>query len=178
MPNNCYFGIDISGKPKDIKKFLKYFIYDKDMGNKKGKYLARTFIEEYDNVEECIKEKSKEIEGGAVFIYGWCAWSCYSCWIEGYPQDHKDCVKIEDICKKHKISIKAESEEGGMGFEELITCDSEGNGFVECYDMPEYECLECHETTIKSSCRPMEDIYCGHCDSVGKFKLIKKKELQ
>lgn len=174
MPNNCHFSMVAKGKPKDLKNFLKYFIYEQEEGKKKGKYFARTFLDSYKTYSYFIKEHKKEISRGEVCIVGWCAWSVTSCMISGYPQKegNENCITIMEACKKNKINVKIDSAESGMGFEEHITCDEEGDLTEETNDMPQFECKKCKSTQTESTDTDLNDLECCNCGSTGKWKAL------
>ena len=124
MANSCCFEMVVCGDSKDIKKFLKLFIYDDGVENE-NEYFARTFLESYKNHKEYIKEKREEIKLGKIYIGGWCAWSLWSCLISGYP-NKKELTTLSDACKKYKVIVEATSKEEGMGFKEEIGCSKIG----------------------------------------------------
>jgi hypothetical protein len=173
MPNNCYFQMTAKGKTKDLKQFLKYFIYANEEGKKKGKYLARTFLDNYNSYNDFIKQHKDEINKGEVEIMGWCAWSCWSCWFEGYPQDNpKTCVTLDTITKKYNINVYVESEETGMEFEETI--DNEfGELLYSNRKMPIWSCKKCKAKQSFPSHynkSDMEDQTCYECETTGEWK--------
>ncbi len=173
MPNNCFFDIEAKGKPKDLKRFLKHFIYDN--GVERKTYLARTFIDGYTNSKEYIIDKIGEIEKEEVFISGWCAWSCWSCWIEGYP-NKKECITMGDLCKKYVIEINAKSEEGLMGFEEELAVSKDGYLTYEEIDFVEWKCKKCGVIqNFPKGHREDDSIneICGECGE-NKFERVEK----
>lgn len=170
MPNLCNFSISVKGEPKEIKKFLKYFIFSDETGTKEGKYLARTFLDNWTH-KEFLEEHKDEIKNKEVFFFGWSAWSCYSCWFEGYPNG-KDCLTMEEVLKKCKVIIDVESEEGGIGFEEHIN-NEDGELTYSVMDMPSYTCKKCKKKTLFPSHydgSELEDQECCSCGVVGKWK--------
>jgi hypothetical protein len=176
MPNMCSFSLVAEGKPKDLREFAKYFIYEGEQGTKEGPYLARTFIDECKTCEEFVKAKKEEFDAGSVRFDGWCAWSCYSCWISGYPNEENGCVFLSDICKKHKVTISSDSEEDGIGFTEKIICEDNGYITDTCEDYPVYICSKCHEkTSINPNYDPREES-CWECDTVGEWIGVEKND--
>jgi len=170
----------VSGNPENLRKFLELFIYEEDIGGDKKEYFARTFLESWKNIGEFMEDKKEEIENGVIDINGWCAWSCHSCWIEGYPKG-KECITLIEACKKFKVSVVVESEEGGMQFEEEIECDEEGNLKEDCYDFVDWKCKKCGEKSgfprayEKES---LEDETCYNCDSEGFWEDIREMEIK
>jgi hypothetical protein len=167
MANNCYFNITAKGKSENLIKFLDYFIFSDDNKGENDKYLARTFLD-WKNKEKFIEEFKEDIEMGEVSFYGDCAWSCYSCWIEGYPNDNNS-VQIQDLCWKLGITIEVESEESGEGFIEIINCSPNNLLDYECKDFEEVICGEC--LAIQGS-NP-NDLYGEECCNCGEMKLRK-----
>jgi hypothetical protein len=170
MPNICNFSIEAEGKPEDLKEFMKYFVFGKEIGKKKGKYLARTFLEDWNTRADFLKDHAEGIKNGHIEFYGWCAWSCYSCWISGYPDDSESAQFIKDLCKKHKVSISVSSSEDGLAFTEAIECDKEGNITDKCEDYPYYECLKCKNVQQICPGYDMRDELCYECDELGEWK--------
>jgi len=171
MPNNCYFSIEVKAEPENLKKFLSYFIFEDEIGTKKGKYLARTFLDNWKNKKYFIKEFKKDIEKGELCFFGWCAWSCWSCWFEGYP-NKKECLTLKEICKICDIkSLNCDSEEDGMCFQESLGYNGEDVSYS-CEDYPEYKCKNCGDTQSISKNRDLEDTECYECGE-NKWELLK-----
>lgn len=116
MPNWCYGILSISNIREDEFKEVESFFLKYGGDNPITKYFARTFLTDsdwYDN------------EGEIVFD---CAWSVYSCMIDGYPQeDPKNLLTLEELLEIFpNIEIKIESKEPCIGFIEYITGDRYG----------------------------------------------------
>jgi len=177
MPNNCYFNMAIKGKPKDIKEFLKLFIYENGVEN--DKFFARTFLEDWDNSKALIEEMKEDINKGECEIYGWCAWSCHSCLIEGYPTEKKECITLIDACKKYNVEVNIGSEESGVGFSEKIYCNSEGDLSNECFDFVDWTCGICGETqSFHYECTKEGLKYekCWSCEDMDKLERLFKEK--
>lgn len=173
MPNWCCGSVQVEGKPKDIENFCKLFVFDEqvDKHNKKKPYFARSFMNmSWKQFKEQYLGKSQ-----ANFIVDF-AWSVTSCLIDGYPQKSEgENITLMEACKKFKVKVIIDSEEGGMCFEEHIVCNSKGElELDECNDMPTYKCKCGNEISRPTDCC-LEDEECDECGKVGKFKLVKEK---
>lgn len=172
MPNWCSGYVGVEGKAKDIESFCKLFIFCEDVGTKKGKYFARSFIQESwkDFHEEYIKDYEPNEETDIEFNVDF-AWSCHSCLIEGYPEDFKECVTLEWACKKYNVEVKIKTEESGMSFEEEISYTKEDGLSEQCFDMPIYVCKCGEERNFPSDCDYLDEEECYECEKIGEFKL-------
>jgi hypothetical protein len=166
MPNWCNGSIEVKGNPKDIEKFCKLFIFEDDKENKE-QYFARSFTQ-----DTWKSFKKSYIGENAVNFCIDFAWSAHSCLIDGYPQENEECITLMDACKKYKVNVTIDSEEGGFGFEEHIECDPKGKLIEECYDMPEYKCKCGHEQIIASS-YDLDEVDCYECEEIGQWEKIK-----
>lgn len=169
MPNWCGFVMSIKGNQKDIKKFLKFFLFEDDVGTKtKKKYLARTFVHTKSYKEFC-KEHKEDIEKGDLSLYGDCAWSCWSCWFEGYP-NKKECITLKEACEGLDIKVNCDSEEGGGCFEESLGYNGEDT-YYSSREMPTYVCKKCkNEQCLPTDCC-VEDESCWECEAEGTMEL-------
>ncbi|MCY7865965.1 hypothetical protein P8918_12930 [Bacillus spizizenii] len=103
MPNYCNYSMKVTGNPEAIREFIEV-IQRED--RKSGRYLCRIFEAEVLN-EETIPE-------GFVEIAGDCAWSVYSCMMEGpntYSKDdfaefNKNKQEIESLKKSNNLAMK------------------------------------------------------------------------
>ena len=163
MPNWCSGVVEVEGKTQDVEKFCRRFIFE---NNPSGKYFARSFInEDWKSFKKRMRlGKTRRV----TFVVSF-AWSCWSCLIEGYPQKNKDCITLKDACKLHKVKVKIDTEEEGIGFEEHVICDKKGILLYSSEDMPLYECENCEEKMVfPSDNNPnTEQEECYNC---GKFK--------
>ena len=164
MPNWASGSVKIEGRPHDIEKFCKLFLFYGTEAPKK--YFARSFI--HMNWEDFKKEYLGQecAEFGVEF-----AWSATSCLIYGYPQDNlQTCPTLIEACKKHKVKVVIDTEEGGMAFEEHIECDEKGSLLEECSDMPIYKCKKCGSEQTITSCQNIEDEACYECEIEGQWE--------
>jgi len=165
MPNWCNGCVKVKGEPKNIEKFCKLFLFD-DTKETQKKYFARSFA--FDNWKNFKKNNlgEDEAEFGIDF-----AWSVTSCLISGYPQDNpKTCLTLVDACKKYKVDVVIDGEEGGMGFEEHIECNRNGELIEECFDMPAYSCKNCKNQMLIPSSYDVKEEECIECSHVGEWE--------
>jgi ribosomal protein S27E len=169
MPNWCYGFVVVKGKPKNIMKFCKRFIWEEDRkeDSKKEGYFARSFT----NMKWKDFKKNgvgkEEVSFGVDF-----AWSCWSCLFEGYPQDSKGkCVTLERALKQDDVEVTIDTEEEGMCFEETIDGDKNGVNYSS-KEMPKIKCLKCgNEQSIPSNrLEELEDLECYNCGNYNCWK--------
>ena len=174
MPNWCIGTTIITGEKRNIRNFLDRFLsYDEDNEEKPKKYFARSFItntiaKEKENLNNELKNyKEKDIcEYNLVVDY---AWSGYLCLIYNYPQIYKDrCISLKDACIEDNVDVKILTEEPGMCFEEVITCNKKGNINYECLDMPTYKCKNCGNEQCESRNTDFDELECYECGTIGK----------
>lgn len=179
MPNWCYGWVEVEGKKKDVENFCKLFIFDAQIGKKRKPYFARSFAnnswksfkKEHLTINKIIenfegKNAKRKVSFGIDF-----AWSVWSCLIEGYPEKFKS-VTLQKACKKYKVDVTIESEEGGIGFEERIFCSNKGKLDYKCIDMITYKC-KCGNREMIASSHELEDYECCECGKCGKWKVAK-----
>jgi len=173
--SNAY--VVIFGKKKELRKFCKYFLYDKEGDYDSEKqtlmkhYFARSFMwDRWDSfLNEHFKGKEKANDKIEITFNLDFAWSCWSCIFEGYPNG-KDCVTLQSVLDKLDIdNLEITTEEGGMGFEEKITYDKENGLLYSSEEMPTYEC-ECGNKQMIASDYPVDETTCYECDKVGRWK--------
>lgn len=110
MPNLCDFNFKVIDSKRHIKKFLTLNDYDV----KNHFYRLFEFEGDMSHMEK-VGFNKYAVEG-----FGECAWSVYSCCIEGYS-------KIDLLAywsKKLKLKIEIFSTEPGMGFLEHYIYDN------------------------------------------------------
>ena len=191
MPNWCNGYIRVKGKPENVEKFCKLFIFDeeanKDEGKKGQKYFARSFV--HQDWKSFKKDMNYQLRTEQqVYFNVDFAWSGYSCLIEGYPtaKDNKNCVTLEWACKKYDVEVKITTEEGGMGFEEEIIANKKGLSY-DSKDMPTYKCYNCGNKQQIPTNRDLEDVEFYECGKYAfvdelteivkeKMKMIKEKK--
>ena len=176
IPNWAEGYIVASGKLKDLKKFCKYFLFDREEDFKKElsketkskKYFARSFTWDtwkgFKNAH--LKGKNdevKEIQFGIDF-----AWSCWSCIFDGYPNG-EECITLKEALKGLDIELAITTEEGGMGFEEKITYGKGKRLRYSSKDMPTWTC-ECGNKQMICSDFPVDEETCYECGKEGLWK--------
>ena len=143
MPNYCDFKMKVIGYPKNVGEFLQiikqnYNYYDKDFVRNPKLHLYRVFSTDVDNFK-MISDILCEL-----YLTGYCAWSVYSCMLEGVSTYYDDNLLNRDInsvankykmpigtinyinagtsllreCKRLNLIIEVFSDEPGMGFQE------------------------------------------------------------
>jgi hypothetical protein len=134
MPNWCFGEMLVKGTKENKQKFIDLFLSHNPQENEnKKRYFARTWL----NTDVEVLKDNLECEVSSIFFE--CAWSVYSCMVDGYPQQYDKCPTIFEISKELELEIQVASEEGGMCFREFYHID---NGEVitqECEDFPESE---------------------------------------
>lgn len=131
MPNWCDATIEIVLPRANKNKFLDLFLeWDNDgVNDNKERYFARTFLAD---APKEIVVKENDIKLSFSFT---CAWSVWSCWVEGYPNEIT-CPTIEQICDELDIKeLTIQSSELGMYFVEDLYYDQNTDGII-------YECQE------------------------------------
>lgn len=169
MPNWAYGPVTITGTRQNISRFVSRFIFDEDrkVGSKRKHFFARSFTGE--RKETTMLEIRIQFQGrskDAVDFF--ClpidfAWSAVSCLVDGYPQSCPECMTLADACMRDRVSVEILTEEGGMCFEEHITCDAQGNLTSTCLDLVEYECQNCHSTSYIASFNDLDEYPCDEC---------------
>lgn len=149
MPNFCDYEMRVRGKKENVEKFIDIIKCNYDYSKKEftsDRHLSRVF-----EANSCWKDEEYELheyEDGTVadVIYGYCAWSVYSCMMEGertYYRDLKERYKDEsrvtsliECSKDLDLDIEAFSEELGFEFMEHFLIRK---GVVEIDDCVEYK---------------------------------------
>jgi len=171
LPNWCIGDVWVKGKPKNVEKFVKLFLFDNSRTKKR--YFARSFIHE--SLKDFKEEYKDELKVGEICFGVDFAWSCWSCLIDGYPQDSKGkCPELKNICKELKVNVEIKTEKCGLGFEELVRCSNKGELDYQEMAMKTYKCSCGNEQWIESS-RDVEDTECYECEKVCKWKEVKEK---
>lgn len=129
MANNCFFLANITGKESDVKEVIKTFKthYDYDEGKPDHKHLQRIFnADEEMWGEEIIGKDGEKYVSYA--INGQCAWSVYSCMMQGECTYYDDLKKrfpdtfmgtnLEELSRDTNTVIEVYSEELGCEFQE------------------------------------------------------------
>ena len=156
MPNYCGYQMKVKGKPENVDEFVKVIQADYSFDDKDncicdvGRHFWRVFYA--DIYDEEIVDGVK-----SVYISGSCAWSVYSCMMDGphtyneqYPKHCGTTLAIES--KQLELEIEVFSEEPGVGFMEhfvIIKGDIVTDACIEyCeYDTEEFDTVkEMNET--------------------------------
>jgi len=175
MPNWACGLVSVSGTKRNVINFVSRFIYDGDKEeteDPKLRYFARSFTNTerqsvLDDIEDAFNGQSEESEFTFEIQVDF-AWSAFSCTIQGYPQDLPDeCITLMDACKADHVCADIKTEEGGMCFEEHITCDKLGQVTSECMELQSYKCPGCGYITGLASFNDADEYSCPECGDVG-----------
>ena len=134
MPNWCYGQMRVKGDKQNKEELLKLFLVeDSNVNKQKKEYIARTWI-------NCIDGETiaNELNNEVTIIDFYCAWSVYSCMINGYPND-KECLTLSKITEKLNLDIQIVSEEQGMCFREFYQFKNGEQLINDSEDFPEDE---------------------------------------
>jgi hypothetical protein len=132
MPNWCFGEIQVKGTQENKNKFYDLFLTNNQERNaNKKRYFARTWI----------NSEINEHDNGTSSFFIECAWSVYSCMVDGYPNKYEDheCPTIFEISKELGLEIQIASEEGGMCFREFYHIKNGETIEQQCEDFPENE---------------------------------------
>ena len=155
MPNYCMYQMRIQGKPNDVAEVIKVIQADYNydtMQFSADKHLFRVF--DADIMDDEIVGNVRD-----VVINGSCAWSVFSCMMEGdgtYYSSFKDTyvqfrgTTLVQLSKKYSVMIEVYGEESGCEFQEHYLIH---NGELLIDDTVRYielykEYLEEDETTL------------------------------
>ena len=134
MANNCMYSMLIVGEKENVNEFEQMMQYS----HPQNICFARIF-EAYESRRFLLKDGRT-----AVQLDGDCAWSVFSCMMEGYGtyySDHKDNSDTKLTTLTHegerlRLDIEIFSEEPGIGFTEHYRII---NGQIIVYDCLDYE---------------------------------------
>ena len=139
MPNYCDYEMKVVGTKKQIQNVIDTLKadYDYNEGKPTHKHLFRVF-----DVNE--GEFEKEDNGlYSMYIFGYCAWSIYSCMCKGEHTYYNDVKKdfpnifmgttLQELSKGCKIEVF--SEEEGMEFSEHYIFDDGDCLLDDCVDV-------------------------------------------
>lgn len=178
-PNWCSGDVHLEGTKEQIIEFCKLFVFEDDDENVNDRrFFARSFANEtwkdYYNIY--LKNLASEDSVDVPVDF---AWSAFSCLIEGYPQEFKDCMTLKEAIKKTGIkSVEITTTEPGMAFEEQINYDSVKDGSVietKAYSMGTLKCKDCGECSpLMENCD--DSRICQGCES-DNVELMENKEL-
>ena len=142
MPNYCSYEMKVQGKPENVEEFKNILKADYDYNEQipEHKHFSRVFdVTMYEDITE---NGVRSVE-----FYGSCAWSVYSCMMDGehtYYEDFKkeygnSCMAttLEIESKRLGLAIQVYSEEAGMGFQEHYVCINGETIVDDCVDWEE-----------------------------------------
>lgn len=164
MPNWCNTSMSVVLPTRNVEKFKDLFLdHDPEKNESKERYFARSFLNYF---EECESNKNGMSLVKADFD---CAWSVYCCMFDDSEVsyvNHKSTISLDDAVKELEIQrITGKSYEPGVGFEESITFDINGDERCQCdcrdlYPDPADEMLdEEEEDNSKEFKKDIERIY-------------------
>lgn len=169
MPNWAYGPISVTGTQQNISQFISRFLFEEDrtVDSHRMNYFARSFTgarKEYvmRDIRQLFEGRGKDAVDTFSFEIDF-AWSAQTCLVDGYPQQFPECITLEDACVLDSVYVEILTEEGGMCFEEHITCDSKGNLTSCCSNLAEYICQNCKNTTFIASFNDLEEYECDEC---------------
>ncbi len=172
MPNWCWGYVKVTGTPKNVKDFCKLFIFDEGVENEPKQYFARSFMN--CSLRDFFKEQEDNFKIGIAEFSVDFAWSAHSCLIDGYPnKNNKINPILMDMCKKYKVDVEINTEEGGFGFSEEIICNYDGELFEECFDFITYKCKKCGYEEGFAYNENECDMECCECDGSLGWRKIK-----
>lgn len=146
MPNYCNYGMKIKGQKENVEKLVSYLkadYYYKEDGTVEcsaDKHFFRIF-----EVEETHSENEGDLYSS--MVYGYCAWSVYSCMMQGEhtyynrfkEKDKKEFYGTHMVEATNELDLEVEifSEESGMGFMEHYIIDKGKVLVDDCVDWRE-----------------------------------------
>lgn len=183
MPNYCDFDMRIKGYKRNVNKFATWLKAEYHYGGEtpdiyvelEGKKIPvehhigwRVFDCHFDF--EPFADLSEDADM-TLYLSGYCAWSVFSCMLEGpfsyHDDNHDECIKkygkdyslsLPSACKELSLEIEVFSNEPGMCFAEHyhvmptgeIAVDEEAQ-YMEFY-IDEYETYEEYENSFDNEC--------------------------
>lgn len=151
MPNWCNARMAVVLPTRNVERFKDLFLgHSEEENENKDRYFARTFLNDSDEVERNDKGMS------CVTVDFDCAWSVWSCMFDrtGYV-DEKKCPSLQTIVKELEIQrIIGKSNEPGMGFEESITFDIQGENGITCDERDIFPDPDCEGLEIDDADNP------------------------
>ena len=175
MPNWACGTVSITGPKQNILKFTDRFIYadQADSGkNQEHPYFARSFSSftrsgVNDEIEALFPDCPPESEETFCLPISF-AWSAYSCLIDGYPQDfEEECITLSDACRLDGVSVKIQTDEPGMCFEEEIYCNKNGNVDAQSRELTVQICPRCGAVNSFPSFADSDMCVCIDCGEIG-----------
>ena len=156
MPNYCDYNMRVLGMPSSVGRFIEVISTDYNYGDdyylrSKAPHLYRVFESNVSN----FTMLSNNI--AIADINGYCAWSVWTCMMEGFATYYNDghnssstCVtgkygtSLLKLCKDLNLYVEVYSNEPGMGFQEHYKISNTGKILVEeeadnVYEVPVYD---------------------------------------
>ena len=144
MPNYCNYELKAKGEKENLEKLIEILNNNYNMSEEDPLHMFRIFeaTPTFDNEEKTF-----------LTVRGYCAWSVYSCMMEGactyYSDSYKDtnATTIDRLAKDLNLYIEIISEEPGMCFMEHIMCYPDGEIIHESlpwyeFDIEDYDTFE------------------------------------
>ena len=123
MPNWAETDMAVVMPSRNVNGFMGLFLsHDPKENEGKKEYFGRTFLND-------INEEKNDHGMSCLRISCDCAWSAYSCLIEGYPgtgDDGHRCPTLKEALDRYEVKrMTLHSSEPGIGFEETATFDKD-----------------------------------------------------
>lgn len=144
MPNYCNYELKAKGEKENLEKLIEIMNNNYNMSEEDPLHMFRIFeaTPTFDNEEKTF-----------LTVRGYCAWSVYSCMMEGACTYYNDFYKgtnattIDRLAKDLNLYIEIISEEPGMCFMEHIMCYPNGEIIHESlpwyeFDIEDYDTFE------------------------------------
>ena len=185
MPNWACGAAAITGTKPNVVKFVNRFIHSDDVNvdSREERHFARSFTngmkQDISNEIDAAFQGVPDDMTGTYNLSVDFAWSAYSCLIDGYPQNSPDhCITLDSACIEDQVSVEIITEEGGINFEELITCDAQGELVCDCKDLLPYKCRSCGSVMSLASFNDADEYSCYECGDVGLDPVEEDAELE
>lgn len=152
MPNYCNYELKAKGEKENLEKLIEILNNNYNMSEEDPLHMFRIFeaTPTFDNEEKTF-----------LTVRGYCAWSVYSCMMEGFCTYYSDSYKdtnattIDRLAKDLNLYIEIISEEPGMCFMEHIMCYPDGEIIHESlpwyeFDIEDYDTFEKFDKDVLS----------------------------
>ena len=149
MPNYCNYSMKVVGKETKVDEFIKIIQTDYEFDDNGKCNVDRHFwrVFEADVTSEDIADGIK-----SATIYGYCAWSVYSCMFDGahtyqgrHPNPEDGGTTLQRESARLNLDIEVFSEESGCCFMEHYLIQNGKIKIDDCVDFYEY-CTDDYET--------------------------------
>ena len=132
MPNYCNYSMKVVGNKENIEEFIKVLQCNYNYRTNEftfKRHFWRVFEAEPESIEERSDGKYE------TYVNGYCAWSVFSCMMDGdgtYQNDKKkEIIDSDEVIINHGTTLQAESENLGLDIE--IYSTEPGIEFAEHY---------------------------------------------